>query len=321
MMLAALVATAVALAVLAGCEPQGTDGSSGNVANGRSAGEVSHTTDATDSVARGAVIKRTTPPPQKYDYYLYVPSSYAADPHETQTNRLLVVVHGLSRDAELQARLFAPLADSRGVAIVAPLFDEARFSGYQQLAAGGKTPVRADDALDMILADAKRTIGIDPGRFALFGYSAGGQFAHRYAMVHPERVDRLAVGAAGWYTFPDPSYDYPQGVATSPPSPPGSPSRPLDLAPFWRIPVLVAVGENDTSRGGTLEKSPSIDAQQGKTRLERGRAWEQAIERTAKAGGYSTSYQFLTLKRCGHDFAQCMTSGHMGESVIRFLFP
>jgi pimeloyl-ACP methyl ester carboxylesterase len=284
----------VALVALAGCDSAEYGNLSAKISQAKQGnmGEVNQT-DSPDSVARGVVIKRTTPPPQNFDYYLYVPASYSADLHESQTNRLLVAVHGLSRDAELQARLFAPLADSRDAVIVAPLFDEERFTGYQQLAADGKTPVRADDALEAILADVKHIIGIDPSRFALFGYSAGGQFAHRYAMVHPERVSRLAVGAAGWYTLPDPSYDYPQGVATSPPSPPGSPNRPIDLTPFWRIPILVAVGENDTSRGGTLEKSPSIDAQQGKNRLERGRAWEQAIDRTAKAGGYSTSYQFL----------------------------
>jgi acetyl esterase/lipase len=196
-----------------------------------------------------------------------------------------------------------------------------RFTGYQQLSAGGKTPVRADEALDAIVADAQRAIGIDPSRFALFGYSAAGQFAHRYAMVHPERIIRLAVGAAGWYTFPDPAYHYPQGIATSPSPGSSGPDHPIDLTRFWGIPVLVAVGENDISRGGTLEKSPSIDAQQGKTRLERGRAWKQAIERAAKAGGYSTVYQFQTLECCGHDFAQCMTNGHMGDRVFSFLFP
>ena len=110
---------------------------------------------------------------------------------------LLVVVHGISRNAAEHLDRFAPLARAAGVAVLAPLFEAATFPDYQRLGARGRGR-RADLALRARLDAIRREIGLSPRRIHLFGHSGGGQFVHRYAMAYPEQVAGYVVSAAGW---------------------------------------------------------------------------------------------------------------------------
>jgi pimeloyl-ACP methyl ester carboxylesterase len=259
---------------------------------------------------KGVVMKKQLQSDGQTDYFLYAPKSAPA-----QGAKLFVTVHGVSRDAEEHARRLAPFAEASGFVLVSPLFSEKRFPLYQQLGSG-KSPLRADRILEAIAAKAGKLTGADTSRLYLFGYSGGGQFVHRFAMAYPERVAKYVVGAAGWYTFPDSTLPYPQGVAAV-----AGGMADLRLIPdkFLQVPGLVVVGEKDTKRGDTLEKSPEIDARQGKTRVERGRRWVEAMNQAAAAQGIRSSYAYKTLPGCSHSFEQCMTTGGMGEAVFAFL--
>jgi poly(3-hydroxybutyrate) depolymerase len=74
---------------------------------------------------------------------------------------------------------------------------------------------------ERIVAEVLSLTNASPGPLHLSGYSGGGQFVHRFMLVHPGRVARVAVGAAGWYTFPDPALDWsiPAGSSRGPISP------------------------------------------------------------------------------------------------------
>lgn len=65
--------------------------------------------------------------------------------------------------------------------------------------------------LDMI-DPAAEIWPLSTDRFALFGYSGGGQFAHRFLYLHPHRPTALSIGAPGNVTLPDPVRPWPAGV-------------------------------------------------------------------------------------------------------------
>ena len=50
--------------------------------------------------------------------------------------------------------------------------------------------------------------------FHLYGHSGGGQFANRFVTFYPERVDKVAISAAGSFAFPERTRDYPWGLRT-----------------------------------------------------------------------------------------------------------
>ena len=240
-------------------------------------------------------------------YYLYLPKCMTSHP------QWMVTVHGISRNAREHILYLAPYAEKMGWLLLAPLFDRRRFTDYQRLGRRGKGE-RADLKLNQILAETGSRFDLDSNRFHLFGYSGGGQFAHRYAMAHPERILSLAVGAAGWYTFPDPEITYPRGIR---------PNRKLpdvdfQLECFLRIPTLVLVGEHDDRPDAELNTNPRIECQQGSSRLERGRNWILALEKTAREYNLPSRHTFDILPGAGHSFRQCIHAG-LGERLSEFL--
>jgi pimeloyl-ACP methyl ester carboxylesterase len=131
------------------------------------------------------------------------PLSYRAFvPSRGSDHPALVIVHGNSRRATRQFRSFLPGAIARGVALIAPTFPAGRFSGYQSLA-GVNGAFAARQALLDTLDDASRHLRVPTDVIDMVGYSGGAQFAHRFAMHSPDRVGRVVLAAAGWYTYLD----------------------------------------------------------------------------------------------------------------------
>lgn len=267
-------------------------------------------TPGTDALAvpAGEVLRMSLGGPSRQVYYLYVPRRIRPPA------RVFVTVHGISRNAREHAERFASFAEEAGVILVAPRFARQRFPNYQRLAANAKGR-QPDQTLDEILGEVRDRLRLPAAPLYLFGYSGGGQFVHRYAMAHPTRVARAVVGAAGWYTFPDPRSRYPRGLRTLPGG------GPLPRYPdFLRVPMAVIVGSEDVARDPALNQSPRIDRQQGADRCERGRRWVAAMQQAARAQGLTTDYRFQTLPGIGHDFTIAMVSGGMGKAVFAYLF-
>ena len=81
--------------------------------------------------------------------------------------------------------------------------DPALFWTYVITALRVHEPTLGEGAfLDTVLHEVRRDYLVKP-KILLTGYSRGGQFAHRYAMAHPERVAAVVPMAAGTWTTPD----------------------------------------------------------------------------------------------------------------------
>ncbi|MGH0037185.1 MAG: hypothetical protein ACQGVK_19345 [Myxococcota bacterium] len=224
----------------------------------------------------------------------------------------LVLVHGISRNAREHVEAFAPFAEERGWLLIAPRFDPTTYGDYQRLGRCGRG-ARADRALDQLLLDVASEYPETDDRLALFGFSGGGQFAHRYLMAQPDRVAAAVVAAAGWYTFPDPARRYPYGLRTGR-SLPGVRFVPTR---FRRVPTRVVVGSEDTARDPSLRQSASLDATQGRNRVERARRWVKAMNGLASPG---PDLELRLLAGVGHDFGANLEAGLVGQAVS-FLEP
>lgn len=241
-------------------------------------------------------------------YLLYVP------PGANASAPVLVAVHGISRNAAQMIRALTMEARRRGVVIVAPYFGRRRFSDYQRLNRKGRGR-RADLALMGILDDVARLLGRRIDRFGLFGYSGGGQFVHRFAFVHPQRVDAMVIGAAGWYTLPNPAYRYPMGIDSNP----ALGHARFCLPELIAVPALVVVGEADVTRGPELRQGLEVNTRQGLDRIARARTWVGEMDRVACAWGISPRHELMLLPAVGHDFDACVRVPGMVQAMFDFL--
>lgn len=239
---------------------------------------------------------------------MYVPTS------RTANAPLLVAVHGISRNAPQQAKLLAPHAERYATVLLAPHFDEERFGAYQRL--GREQPgARADVVLDEMFQEIAWLAGAETAQIYLFGFSGGAQFAHRYAMAHPERVAHAVLVSAGWYTFPDPAVRFPYGLR---------PSRKhalitFDPEAFLRVPITVLVAQEDDSNS-SLRRTARCDAQQGVTRRERAHNWVNAMRAAAEAHNIEPVVNIEEFSGGNHSFKAFIQDERHASRLFDLLF-
>jgi len=257
----------------------------------------------------GTVSRRRLPGSRPFHYYLYLPLSYSP------ASPVLVSVHGISRNALEHVEHFSSFAEKYGFILIAPLFSKKHYRGYQRLGRHRKKG-RADLILSSVVEEVKKLTGNTSKKSYFFGFSGGAQFVHRYLMAYPEHVERAVIAAAGWYTFPDPTLEYPLGIKASAALPGAS----LFAPGFLSVPVSVLVGEFDNEQDAELRKSRFLFHQQGLTRIERGMRWAKVMTAASRSYNINTLYPFQLLPESDHSFLTCMTKGNMGAHIVKFLF-
>lgn len=92
----------------------------------------------------------------------------------------------------------------------------------------------------------KANLAVDD-RVAMMGFSNTGTFAYRFAILHPEKVEAMWLGAFTPAPLPTGEYngraiDYPLGVRNLE----SLTGKPFEIPSFKTIPQFIVVGENDT---------------------------------------------------------------------------
>jgi pimeloyl-ACP methyl ester carboxylesterase len=171
---------------------------------------------------------------------LYVPPT-AADGRKID---LLVAVHGTGRTSAIDFRDgFAEFGLYNDCAILCPIFpmnvlgDGAR-SGYKFMEEGD---IRYDRIVLSMVEEMAAKYDQDWSKFAIFGFSGGGHFAHRFAILHPERLWAASVGAPGSVTLLDPERDWWVGVRDLE----ARFGKAFDAEALSRVPVHMVVGDAD----------------------------------------------------------------------------
>ena len=242
-------------------------------------------------------------------YYLYVPRSAGKKPP------LMVSVHGGARNARQHALLLSTMAERYGVVLLAPLFSNKQFPDYQRLGRSGCAQ-RSDLALDRVIAEVGDLTGADVGRFFLFGYAEGGQFAHRYAMVHPERVAGAVIGAAGWQSAQQEGASHVDkaGVCRD------LPGMRFDTGKFLQIPMTVVVGDQETDPAPRANELALIDVRQGDDHLEHAQRWARTMNLVARSHGLPAHFRVEMIPGLDYSFEHGIARGAMHRKIFAHLF-
>ena len=226
----------------------------------------------------------------------------------------LVVLHGISRNADELAALFAPEAEKHGRSVVVPHFTEKAWPHFQR-------PCRASRPDQALLALIVRLGTIDPalaGPVDLFGHSGGAQLAHRFAMLYPHKIARLSLAAAGWYCLPDTSMAYPYGLGldTAAGSLSWARRHKQALPAYLGLPVQVFVGTADHQRDDTLRTSPDLDRLQGLTRIARAETYVARFRAAALAQGIAPDVTLTRLPGVSHDVGQAIRDAGLARMIM-----
>ncbi|KAJ5949922.1 hypothetical protein N7454_001506 [Penicillium verhagenii] len=186
----------------------------------------------------------------RISYTLYIPPSHYQTGPNAKKLPLLVWIHGTRRKLDaLDGGDLVAFAESTPCAILAPLFP-AGLDGPNDLdsykSMRSKT-LRSDLALLSMLDEiAPRWPGLRTDKFFMLGFSGGGQFAHRFLYLHPERLLGISVGAPGRATFLDPTLNWPNGIADVD----SQFGRAVDLQLIRQVDIHLAVGSEDNEIHG-----------------------------------------------------------------------
>lgn len=216
----------------------------------------------------------------------------AEPPARARRPGLVVTVHNSVRWYDRNLEAFRDFGQRHGLVVLAPLFPPGLFGddnadGYKALVEHG---LRYDEVLHAMVREVGAATGCEVERFFLHGYSGGGQFAHRYLLLHPQRVRAAAIGAPGAVTLLDDALPWWGGVADVP----EHFGRPLDLATLREVPIQLTVGSDDTDTAGLREQPPSRwwasdEERRGANRITR----LQALQRSLLAAGARPAFELM----------------------------
>lgn len=177
----------------------------------------------------------------RFSFGLYVPRLSSAEELENAT--MLVSVHGTLREQSRYRDFFAEFAEYNNCIVLAPLFPcnifgDGKMTGYKYIV---ENDVRYDEVLIAMVDEARAFLNVKESKFLLFGFSGGGQFAHRFALLQPERLKAVSIGAPGSVTDPLSKRSYWVGTSDFE----ERFGRPLQTEAFKGLPIHLAIGAED----------------------------------------------------------------------------
>jgi len=246
---------------------------------------------------------------QPVQVYYFKPDGYGAD------TPVVVLLHGIKRNARDYRDGWIDIARQRGLIVLAPLFTREAYrgaNGYNlgnvfhavshEEATGKVRPAELNPprqwgfALpDAVFADFKQRVASSQAGYTLYGHGAGAQFAHRYALFRPRsQACRIIAANSGWYTYPDREAGWPYGIRDVP----GIDDAQVDA--FLGAPLLLMLGDDDVRRkGGVMRKTDGAQAQ-GPDRRTRGERFYAQGRQLAQQRGVTFAWDLQHVPGAGH---------------------
>jgi hypothetical protein len=230
-------------------------------------------------------------------------------PEGCTLSAILLVFHGVGRNASDYRDYATPLAQRFCMLIVAPLFDEARFPAWRYQRGGivhdevVQPPENWTVGLVPLLAAwARQRSGYSSLPYALLGHSAGAQFLSRVAAYGEGGAALIVIANPSTWVRPRLDVTAPYGLR-------GVYAPPQDKAALRRYlarPVTVLLGGADTG-SRWLAVSSQAEAQ-GRTRLERGETVFREAEQAARQYGVPFNWRLQIVPGVGHNAREMFAS-------------
>ncbi|MCY2960489.1 MAG: hypothetical protein NTY35_10025 [Planctomycetota bacterium] len=244
---------------------------------------------------------------------------YAHKPKDWDGERMLMVFHGVNRNADEYRDHAVGMGERFHMLVVAPRFDAERFPSraYQR---GGilKEDGTAADAKDWTyayvpkIARAIREREAKPGmKHWLIGHSAGGQFCVRMAAFQDTGAERIVAANAGSALFPARDAEFGYGFGKLP----EVLSSDDVLKRYLAAPLTLYLGTADDHEDEWLDTSAPAMAQ-GPGRLQRNRAAFAAGEALAREKGWPFAWRKVEALGVGHDHEKMFDHEQAGVALF-----
>ena len=245
-------------------------------------------------------------------FYAYVP---APVPEQAE---ILVLIHGTPPEgetAESNAQYYltswTDFAQEHGYILIAPAFTQEDFSsrqgdhamsGYRGLFG---REIGADEWVLRLVKAYQQALGLTNEPFYLYGHSAGGQFAGRFLVTHPDAIKKAVITSAATYPQPTTQVAWPFGMGElhADIEWDAETTRHVDVVPDpqkWlaatQVSLTVIVGLNDTAE----LPAALIPGQKGKNRYIIARNWIRDMAAFAEAHGLESRFNLEIIPGQGH---------------------
>src|SRR5262245_16746473 len=218
--------------------------------------------------------------------FTYKPKNYG------RSSPLIVVFHGMLRNADAYRDNARGMADRFGAPVVAPRLDLERFpiEAYQL---GGVQKGGADRPPDQwtlrlvqpLVEEVRRREGRPAMPCLLIGHSAGGQFLSRLAGLVACDATRIVAANPGTHLWPGLDLPFPYGYGRLPEGTGGEAA----LRRYLARPLTIYLGTADTGDEDLLQTPEAM--RQGRTRYERGQNCFAAAQALAQARGWAFNWR------------------------------
>lgn len=244
--------------------------------------------------------------------FTYKPSLYKDGP-------LVLVFHGIGRNAEDYRNFAIAVAERFKVIVAAPLFDRERFPPDAYIRGnlldkdGALRPREAWSfaLVPQLLAALRAGEGRPDLPYYLLGHSAGGQFLARFAAFYPTEAQRIVAGNPGSHLFPRTDWKFGYGFGALP----AGLGDEAALRRYLAAPLTLYLGTGDIlTDSANLDKSPEA-LQQGPHRLARGRACFEFAQKLAAERGWAFNWRKVETPGIGHDGGGMFAAPEMAEAL------
>jgi len=245
--------------------------------------------------------------------FTYKPSLYKGGP-------LVLVFHGVNRNAEDYRNFAIAVAERFKVIVAAPLFDKERFPADAYIRGGllnkdGTLRPREQwtyALVPQLVAALRAGEGKTDLPYYLLGHSAGGQFLARFAAFYPTEAKRIVAGNPGSHLFPRTDWKFGYGFGALP----AEISDEAALQRYLAAPLTIYLGTGDIlTDSENLDKSPEA-LLQGSHRLARGRACFEFAQKLAAGRGWTFNWRKVETPGIGHDGGGMFAAPEMAEAML-----
>lgn len=238
-------------------------------------------------------------------------------PEGCAVTKILIVFHGLGRNAAGYRDAAIPLGQTLCMVVVAPLFDAERFPSWRYQRGGVVHDGTVQPAESWTVNLVPRLIAwvrAGDGRpnlpYAFIGHSAGAQFLSRVAAFLPNEATQIVIANPSTWVRPTLTIDAPYGFGGAFRGAAGEEA----LRRYLAAPVTVLLGQEDV---GSQNLATGDEAEaQGGTRLERGTNVFQEAEREAGRRKWAFNWRLAFVPGVGHS-AGSMFASDQALSALR----
>jgi hypothetical protein len=228
---------------------------------------------------------------------------------------LLMVFHGVARNARTYRDDARAIADRLCLLVVAPVFDKRAFPAWRYQRGGIVKDAVVQDARDWtgrLVLDLVPWARAQEGRplaYSLLGHSAGAQFLDRLAAFVPTEARRIVIANPGSYVFPSLEIDAPYGLGKVYSGTEGETA----LRRYLEQPLTIYLGQGDTRDDERNDYAEALA--QGASRYQRGVNVFNAAKTLAQTRGWTFNWRLVELPGVGHSARKMFSAPQALEAL------